>query len=146
MATTSTTTTSVVLALPILTTTKDAAKTLDLNLAFSNDGHDATLNNTGNIGLRTNDTTGLTTVSGGNVDMNANGNVIATNGFTGIIYGDVTGTATGTAFTLDLKTSDTSKTVATSQPHHAASRSRRSKTSPPRTSTPRRRRPAARRR
>ena len=78
-------------------------------------GHNAELDNNagGVIGEKTSTVPGEVDISGGDVSLEANGNVVVKNAFTASIYGDVDGNASGTTSTYDEISGEYSKKVAT---------------------------------
>jgi uncharacterized protein with beta-barrel porin domain len=103
----------------VTTTTTTYTQPLDAtNESKSTDtasGHNAELDNNagGVIGKKTSDSSGLVTVTNGDVSLEANGNVVVKNAATAQILGSVDGNATGTTDTSDGISGEYGLTVAT---------------------------------
>lgn len=79
----------------VTTTTTVTANTSDDKYGWTSVGGDSLVTNTGSIGLRVDNTSGGTTVTGGNVTLYADGNASVSNALGAIIYGTVNASATG---------------------------------------------------
>src|SRR5208283_4821760 len=115
---TDTNTVTTAVTLPSATTQVTTTTTVDASngenkFTGTDSGHDATLSNTGTIGLKTNNKSGEVDIANGNVDLSANGNVTVTNAKGAFIYGSVTGDASGSIYTSDEVTTGNSTEVVT---------------------------------